>query len=181
MPRFVVLLRGINVGRAKRLAMADLRALLTDQGYAGVRTVLQSGNAVVDGPADAPEEHAARVAAAIRARLGLDVVCIVLTAGHLRAVAAAHPFADVAVDGSRMMVHVLSADPDPVLLAAHDPVALDPRHVRLGDRVIYQWCPDGLLAAPAVGPFVEKRLGVAVTARNWNTVGRLDGLVSAGR
>lgn len=176
-----MLLRGINVGRAKRLPMADLRALLTDLGYDGVRTVLQSGNAVVDGPPDAPDGQAARVAAAIRDRLGLDVACIVLTAGHLRAVAAANPFAELAVDGSRMMVHVLSADPDPALLVAHDPVALDPRHVRLGDRVIYQWCPDGLLAAPAVGPFAEKRLGVTVTARNWNTVGRLAGLLPDGQ
>jgi uncharacterized protein (DUF1697 family) len=39
--------------------------------------------------------------------------------------------------------------------------------------VIYQWCPDGILAAPAVGGFVEKRWKVVTTARNWNTVTKL--------
>ena len=63
------------------------------------------------------------------------------------------------------------------LAAAHDPIALDPRNARLGERVIYQWCPNGVLDAPAIGPFAEKHLGVAVTARNWNTVTRLAELV----
>lgn len=173
MPRFVVLLRGINVGRAKRVAMGDLRELLGDLGYLGVRTHLRSGNAVVTGDDADPAEHAARVEAAIVERLGLDVRCVVLTGEHLRAIVDGHPFADVATNGSRMMAHVLATAPDPALLAAHDPVALDPERARLGDRVIYQWCPDGVLAAPPVGTYAEKHLHVVVTARNWNTITKL--------
>jgi uncharacterized protein (DUF1697 family) len=177
MPRYVALLRGINVGRAKRVAMADLRDLLAALGYSEVRTHLQSGNAVLTGPDAAPSEHAARIEAAIGERLGLDVRCVVVTADELRGVVAGHPFADVATDGSRMMALFLSAVPDAGLLAAHDPVALDPERARLGHRVIYQWCPDGVLAAPPVAAFVEKHLGVHVTARNWNTVTKLATLV----
>jgi uncharacterized protein (DUF1697 family) len=44
MTHYVALFRGINVGRAKRVTMADLRALFVDFGYDDVRTVLQSGN-----------------------------------------------------------------------------------------------------------------------------------------
>jgi uncharacterized protein (DUF1697 family) len=51
--------------------------------------------------------------------------------------------------------------------------------VQLGDRVIYQWCPEGILAAPNVHGFVEKNLRVAVTARNWNTVTKLGILLAA--
>jgi uncharacterized protein (DUF1697 family) len=47
--RCVALLRGVNVGAHNRIAMPDLRAALQDIGCAGVRTYLQSGNAVVDG------------------------------------------------------------------------------------------------------------------------------------
>lgn len=43
---YVALLRGINVGRVKRLAMADLRALIEGLGYGDVRTLLNSGNVV---------------------------------------------------------------------------------------------------------------------------------------
>jgi uncharacterized protein (DUF1697 family) len=172
-PRYVALLRGINVGKAKRVAMADLRALLGDLGYTDVRTVLNSGNVVLTGDDAAPDAHAARIEAAIAERLGLDVRTVVLTGDELRAMVEGHPFADVATNGSRMMANILSARPDPALLAEHDPTALDPENSRLGERVIYQWCPDGVLAAPPVGGIAEKYLGVAVTARNWNTLTKL--------
>ena len=175
--RYVVLLRGINVGKAKRIAMADLRAMLADAGYTDVRTVLNSGNAVLTGADRDPDEHASAVHDAITDRFSMDVRCLVLTGERLKAIVDGHPFADVADNGSRMFAHVLSAAPDPALLAGHDPVALDPQWARLGDRVIYQWCPDGLLEAPAVGPYAEKHLGVTVTARNWNTLTKLADLV----
>jgi uncharacterized protein (DUF1697 family) len=173
MPRYVALLRGINVGRAKRVAMADLRALLADLGYTDVRTHLNSGNAVLTGDDAGPAAHAERIEAAISERLGLDVRCVVLTGDELRAIADSHPFPDVATNGSRMMAHVLATTPDPALLAEHDPVGLDPDNARLDGRVIYQWCPDGLLAAPQVGGFAEKHFRVPVTARNWNTITKL--------
>ncbi|MGC9668317.1 DUF1697 domain-containing protein [Planosporangium sp. 12N6] len=177
MPRYVALLRGINVGGNKRIAMADLRSLLSDLGYGDVVTHLQSGNAVFSGP-DAPTATVAgRIADGIADVLGLSVRCLVRTGAELRAVAAGNPLSDVAADGSRMLALFLSETPHPALLAAHDPTALAPAQVRLGDRVIYQWCPDGVLAAPPVSGFVEKHLGVAVTARNWNTVSKLTTLV----
>jgi uncharacterized protein (DUF1697 family) len=173
-PRHVALLRGINVGRNKRIAMADLRALLTGLGYTDVRTHLNSGNAVLTGDDGAtPAEHAERIETAITAELGLDVRCVVLSGDELRAIVDGHPFPNVATNGSRMMAHILATAPDPALLAEHDPVGLDPDNARLDGRVIYQWCPDGVLAAPPVGGFAEKHLHVAVTARNWNTVTKL--------
>jgi len=175
--RYVVLLRGINVGKAKRIAMADLREMLADLGYAEVRTLLNSGNAVVTGADGDPAEHAEKVRVGIADRFGMDVRCLVLTGDRLRAIVDGHPFVEIADNGSRMFAHVLSDAPDPDLLAAHDPVALDPERARLGDRVIYQWCPDGALAAPPVATYAEKHLGVTVTARNWNTMTKLVDLI----
>jgi uncharacterized protein (DUF1697 family) len=175
---YVVLLRGVNVGRAKRVAMADLRALLTELEGSGVRTLLNSGNAVLHVADTDPDALAAAVRDALARRLDLDVTCVVRTAPELRAVVAANPFPHVA-DGSRLMVHFLSTAPDPALLAAHDPVAVDPQRLRVGERVLYQWCPDGLLAAPDIGPAVA-RLGVTFTARNWNTVSKLAGILDTG-
>ncbi len=168
-----MLLRGINVGRAKRLAMADLRALLADAGYTAVRTVLNSGNAVVTGPDGSAAAHAARIEAAITARTGLDVRVVVLTAEQVQAIVAANPFADIATGadaGSRLLAHV-HAEP-PVAAEGTDPLAADPERARLVGRVLYQWCPDGVSAAPPVGfP------GVLVTSRNWNTITKLAALL----
>jgi uncharacterized protein (DUF1697 family) len=191
---YVVLLRGVNVGPHKRIAMADLRELLGGLGLTDVRTVLQSGNAVVTvGPADPAQAHSAqahsaqahsavlarRVEQELAERLGLRAGCLVVPGADLLQVVARNPFPDLADHGSRYLAIFLSERPDPALRAEHDPVGLDPDRVRVGERVIYQWCPDGILQAPPVSGFVEKRWRVTATARNWNTVAKLAALVSA--
>jgi uncharacterized protein (DUF1697 family) len=177
MPRYALLLKGINVGGNKKIAMADLRALLSDLGFTDVRTLLNSGNAVLTGDETDPERLASRIETAIADRFGMRVRCLVRTGEDLRRVIAGHPLRDVATNGSRMMALFLFAVPDPALMAEHDPTALAPAHVHLRDGVVYQWCPDGILEAPDVAGFVEKRLEVTVTARNWNTVEKLSALL----
>ncbi len=66
-----------------------------------------------------------------------------------------------------MMAHFLGAAPDPALLRVA--LALDPHNSFFGPGVLYQWCRDGVLAAPPI----TAGLGVTVTARNWNTVTKL--------
>jgi uncharacterized protein (DUF1697 family) len=179
MATFVALLRGINVGANKRIAMADLRELLTGLGFTDVRTLLQSGNAVFATRNTLPETLAGRITGAINEQLGLDVGCLVRKGDELQTVIEANPLGDVATNGSKLMALFLSKQPDPKLLKAHDPRSLAPEEIRLGDRVIYQWCPDGVLAAPAVGGFAEKYLDVTVTGRNWNTVTKLAALLAS--
>lgn len=178
MTRYVALLRGINVGRAKQIPMADLRTLLTDLGYTDVATLLRSGNAVFTG-SGAPHEVAGRIEDAISTKFGMTVGCVVRDGGEMAAVVAANPFPEAEAEGSRYLVHFLSAAPDPALLEANDPVGLDPDHIRLGDRVIYQWCPDGIMAAPDVGTYAVKNLGVVATGRNWNTVTKLAAMLES--
>src|ERR1700744_4210713 len=72
MKRYIALLRGINVGKAKRVPMADLRALMESLGYAGVRTLLNSGNAVFDAKAGTAASHAKKLRAAILDTIGVD-------------------------------------------------------------------------------------------------------------
>jgi len=158
--------------------MADLRALLSRLGFSDVVTLLQSGNAVFHGPDALPDELAARIERAIADELIMSVRCMVRTGPELRAVIDGNPFADRATQGSRFLALFLSANPDAELLARYDPRRLAPSEVQLGDRVIYQWCPEGILAAPNVHGFVEKNLNVAVTARNWNTVTKLATLLA---
>jgi uncharacterized protein (DUF1697 family) len=173
------MLRGINVGGHRRIAMADLRALLSGLGFSGVATLLQSGNAVFHDPGALPDELAARIERAIADEFMMSVRCMVRTGPELQAVVEGNPFAGVPTQGSRFLALFLSAAPDSELLAMYDPRSLAPSDVRLGDRVIYQWCPQGILAAPNVSGFVEKNLRVAVTGRNWNTVTKLSVLLGA--
>lgn len=179
MTRYVALIRGINVGGNQRLAMADLRRVLSRLGYAQVRTVLQSGNAVFDAHGAEPAALAAAIERAIADDLGMSVRCVVRSADAFRAVIERNPLREIATNGATLLALFLADEPDPRLQAEHDPAALAPGQVVVGEGVLYQWCPDGIAEAPPVGTLVEKHWRVAVTGRNWNTVMRLAALLDS--
>lgn len=173
MTGYAVLLRGINVGGNKKVAMADLRELLTDLGYRQVRTLLQSGNAVLT--ADEPAATVARrISDALAERYGTEIRVLALTADDLAAVEAAHPLRDVADNGSRMVVLWLFGE---VPADGPSPTELDPERIRVGDGVLYQWCPDGISNSPDLAAFVRKEWKLATTGRNWNTLEKLIGAI----
>src|SRR6185436_19471408 len=98
MPRYVALFRGINVGKAKRIAMADLRKLLEKLGYGDVKTLLNSGNAVFSAAAGAANKHARRIRAAVAGQLGVDALVIVKSAQDIAGIIADNKLEKVASD-----------------------------------------------------------------------------------
>lgn len=173
MTEYIALLRGINVGGKAKLPMAQLRELLAAEGFTNVRTLLQSGNVVLEAARTTPEKLGRRLEKLIKDRFELTVPCLVLTGQELRDALAVNPLAELADDGSKMVVIFLDAEPDPALLADNDPVALDPQRIVRRGRLIYQWCPNGILQSPPVPAIVERKLKVKATARNWNTAAKL--------
>jgi uncharacterized protein (DUF1697 family) len=170
MGRYVAFLRGINVGGNATIPMAELRTVLAGCGYTEVSTLLNSGNAIFTAPGDRPAEIETEMAAAIEARFGRAVRCLVRTGAELARVLAADPYAGVATDGARYVVAFLAGEPDPARLAAIDPDGYLPDRFAAAGREIYIWCPNGLADTKFTHAFFERRLGVAATVRNWNTV-----------
>jgi uncharacterized protein (DUF1697 family) len=170
--RYAVLLRGINVGRAHRVPMAELRELLAGEGHREVRTLLQSGNVALDSELS-PGELSSSVEQALERRFGFAVPTVVRTADELLAVLAGDPLRDVATDPTRYVVHFFGAEvPADVTeqLAAVDPV--DDEYVVEG-RELYLWCPHGQLQSPLSAALAKHKGGPVGTARNWATVGKL--------
>jgi len=176
MKRHIALLRGINVGKAKRVAMADLRALMTDLGFANVRTLLNSGNAVFDAKGGTAPAHAKRLRAAIRETLGVDCEVIVKTAADLAAAIAEHPLRRHADDDARLLV-VFTQDASALAeLKALEASDWAPEAFAAGDHAAWLWCADGIIesrVSKAVGKLLKER----GTARNWATVGKLQAMV----
>lgn len=175
---YIALLRGINVGRAKRVPMADLCKLVADLGFGDVRSVLNSGNVVFSGPAAKPPAVARAIEEALVLRLGVAARVIVLDGDELAAIIAANPLVERATDFSRLLVFVLE---QPELRALLDPLAerdWGAEGLALGDRAAYVWCPDGVLDS-AVAAAVGKQLGDKTTSRNWNTLSKLHALCGA--
>ena len=169
MTRYVVLLRGVNLGPKRRVPMDRLRSVLEQAGYSRVGTLLQSGNVVLSSPVD-PDRLERDVAALLGDTFGFEIPVVVRTAEELGAVVAADPFAGEITDPARYLVSFLSAEPDPARMRVLESADLAPERVALRGREIYSWHPDGAGRSPLAGLLTERRLGVQVTARNWRTV-----------
>ncbi|HEU4699384.1 MAG TPA: DUF1697 domain-containing protein [Gemmatimonadales bacterium] len=180
----IALLRGINVGRAKRVAMADLRALVAGLGYADVRTLLNSGNVVFRAPGGQPAaaaaKAAARIEAALAAELGLTARVTGLGADELAAIVAAEPFGALAADPSRYLVAVFRERGGAARLAGLVGRDWAPGALAVGARAAYLWCPDGILESPLLAA-MGRALGDGLTTRNWTTITKLHALAGAGK
>ncbi len=175
--RQAALLRGINVGPAKRVAMADLRALVESLGFAHARTLLNSGNVVYSAPGVTPGEAAARIEAALPERLGVSARVVALSAADLAAAVSENPLAAIADNCSRLLVAV---PVDPAAITALAPLAeLDwgDEALVVGPRVAYLWCPAGVIAS-ALAAAAGRALGDGVTSRNWTTMVKLAALAA---
>ena len=177
--RQVALLRGINVGRNKRIAMADLRALVSGLGYTEVSTHLQSGNVLLSAD-DPPDRVAQRIQAVIATETAFEVSVLVRTREAMDSVVADSPLADIVTDPTRLLVAFLSIPPERSWLDAAGLAGADPNLLGLGARELYIWCPDGILASPIPDALARvKHPGLVATSRNWRTVSKLRELLHA--
>jgi uncharacterized protein (DUF1697 family) len=167
MARLVAFLRGINLGSKRRVAMADLRALLEEMGYEDVRTVLASGNIVFTGAKAKARE---RLEAALAERFGMQIDVVVRTMAELRAVVEADPFKDEVDNPTRYFVVFCDRKPRVEDLAEED---FAPDRFAVGKHEVYAWCPDGMQNSRLMKALGKPGLAGTATARNWATVNKL--------
>ena len=171
--RYLVMPRGINVGTRNRVPMAELRSKLADEGYAGVATVLQSGNVVVSMEAARPDEVAGAMQRLLSDEFGVDVPCVVRTANQVVGVFERNPLHEIVSDPSRYLVNFLSKEPDPEVAGALLEEDHSPEAIAIEGSEAYVWTPDGVKAMTLSYAYLEKRFGVVATARNWNTLEKI--------
>ena len=171
----IALLRGINVGRAKRVAMADLRALVEGLGYGDVRTLLNSGNVVFTVPGTAKGDVASRIEKAIETQLGVSSRVTVITAAELAAIVEENPLLEIADNPSRLLIAVLNDKADRTRLEPLLKEDWGPDALAVGQRVAYMWCAGGLLES-RLADTIGRVLRDAVTTRNWATILKLHAL-----
>jgi uncharacterized protein (DUF1697 family) len=177
--RFAALLRGINVGRAKRVAMADLRALIEKLGYREVRTLLNSGNVVFGAPATVLGDHAGRIEEGIARTLGVSSRVTVLSAGEVARVIDENPLLDLATNPSLLLVFTVAEAEDRRALQAIVRADWGKEAAALGKHALYAWCPGGQIESP-LAIAVNRALGDRTTSRNWATFQKLAALLSGG-
>ena len=165
----IVLLRGINLGPANRVAMPALRELLAARGFEGVRTYLQSGNIVLESGLS-PTRLATECKRAIADEFGLDIEVLVRTRDELAEVVARNPLGEVAVNPKHYQVTFLSAELDRRQIEKLESLAAEPERLVVIGREVYAWHPDGVARSKLWARLGGQGLGVPATSRNWSTV-----------
>ncbi len=172
--RQVALLRGINLGPNRRIAMPALRERLQAD-YPGAQTYVQSGNIVLDADAP-PDDLAAELAQRLRGWFGLDVPVLVRTSSELAEVVSADPLHEDATDPKRYTVTFLDREPAATAIERVAGSAADGERLVHRGRELYAWFPDGQARSKLSLALTRAELGVLATARNWTTVTTLEAM-----
>ncbi|MEW2381420.1 DUF1697 domain-containing protein [Micromonospora sp. NPDC047707] len=170
MTRWVGLLRGVNVGGV-RLAMADLRRLVADLGHQDVQTYLQSGNVVFGSTVRDADALARGIERALADELGLTVPVLVRSGREMAAVAGGNPYADREDDPTRLLVAFLAATPATSAVAGLTVPGGETVAFTVTGREVFLHYPDGGYGrSKFTNTYLEKKLGVVATTRNWRSV-----------
>ncbi len=171
MNTYIALFRGINVGGTRIIPMKELVALLEELGCTGVRTYIQSGNAVFRHRASAPG-LAKRIRAAVGAAKGFEPEVLLLTPDRFARAAASNPFPEGEEDPAKLHLYFLAAEPKRPDLRMLEGLCSGGERFELQKDVFYLHAPNGI-GRSKMAARVEKALGVATTARNWRTVQKI--------
>lgn len=170
MKNYIALLRGINVSGQKKIKMAELKGLLDASPLFKVSTYIQSGNVLFSA-----DEEKSSVQALIEKRLaeayGYHVSVLVIAAKDFRIVRDQNPYINrPGVDAKKLYVTFLWENPNPEIAQVFDRLEMPEEFFVRQGQVVYLYLPNGAGRAKLSNNFIENKLGVTATTRNWNTV-----------
>ncbi|HEX8246170.1 MAG TPA: DUF1697 domain-containing protein [Longimicrobium sp.] len=167
MPKYIALLRAINVG-GHTVKMDQLRALFQALGFANVETFIASGNVIFDAPETDAAELETRIEAHLRRSLGYDVATFLRTPAEIGAAAAHEPFPRT--DGDSLYVIFLRAAPDAEAARRVEDLGSADDRFTFHARELYWWTRGRMSDSRVTGARLEKALGQPGTNRNLTTV-----------
>ena len=173
MPRYVALLRSVNVAGHGRIAMDELRASFTALGYADIASYIQTGNVLFTTTSRSESALAAAIEQRLAEDFGDSPAVLLRSVAELRRIGASSPYAKAGADKARHHVTFLATVPSGAALQALNLPPSGRDELVVDGKEVYVHTPDGYANTKYTGTFLERRLGVVSTTRNWNTVSKL--------
>jgi uncharacterized protein (DUF1697 family) len=172
MPVYVALLRGINVGKHRRVAMADIRTALTGAGFENVSTYIASGNVVLESGERSAAAVERSVEDALHEAIGIEIPTIVRTEAQLAKILATNPFLDRGAEPARLHVAFLKGKPSAAEAKALAAVEEEPDELVVRGAEIYLHYPDGQ-GRSRMAVNLARAMKTPGTVRTWKVVGKL--------
>lgn len=174
MTTYISILRGINVSGQKIVKMDALRKLYEDLGFESVTTYVQSGNVIFKGDYLELNNLEQKISKQIEKAFGLEVPIIVLTVDKLKQIIDNNPFQnDPNKKYSYLHVTFLSSNPDYYEKETIENKKQDKEEISFSENAIYLYCPKGYGRTKLTNNFLEAKLRVMTTTRNWKTINEL--------
>ena len=174
MNTFISILRGINVSGKKRIKMADLQNLYEELGFRSVTTFIQSGNVVFKTKDLSLEKMEQMISQQIKKDFRFEVPIIVMTLDQLKQTINKNPFiSDPEKIPSFLHVTFLSSKPAPYAKETIERKKRNGEEIIFSENVIYLYCPNGYGKTKLTNNFLESKIKVAATTRNWKTLNEL--------
>lgn len=172
MPVYIGLLRGINVGGKNKLPMKALSRILEQHNCTNIQTYIQSGNVIFEHPEHQTEELAEDITQTITQKHGFSPDVLIITVQNMKEATDKNPYPNAKAEPKSLHLFFLKDTPENPDIDALNTLKAESESFALINNVLYLHAPEGIgrskLAAQA-----EKKLGVSVTARNWNTINKL--------
>jgi len=180
MNKFISILRGINVSGQKKILMADLKAMYKALGFSSVITYIQSGNVIFETDIDDAKQLATMIKNQIKKQTSFDVPIIIRSHKQIKSIIANCPYGkvDLEQDGTKTLVTFLSDTPNKTKITDLLNIVKAPETLFIEAQDVYLHCPNGYGKTKLSNVFLERKLGVQATTRNWKTLLKLDELAS---
>jgi uncharacterized protein (DUF1697 family) len=165
------MIRGINVSGQKRVKMELVKEAYETAGFGDVVTYIQSGNIVFTSEDSSKDSVASTVQEVLKKLLDLDVIVFMRDRNEFQAIVDGFPFEKE--DTSKSHVTFLLAEPaegSNHAIEELNKLKAEPEQFHVAATEIYLHCPNGYGRTKLSNNNIEKKLGVAATTRNWNTV-----------
>lgn len=177
MTQYIALLRGINVGRAKRMAMAELRALINAMGGSHVSTLLNSGNVVFQFKTMSEAKLAKNIEARLLTHFGFTARTTVISASTLQTIVAENPLPEANLNPSKFLVAFVPETKSLQKMASLCQHTWIPDRIAIGTHAGYLACESGILQSQLLKAH-STLMGENTTTRNWATVLKLAAMVT---
>jgi len=173
--KFISLLRGINVSGKKAIKMSDLKSLYQEIGFQNVVTYIQSGNVVFDTEDKNSSSVMKKIQNAIESKYQFQVPVEIRTNREISKIIEACPFDsfDLKENGTKVLLTFLSESPLQKNIDELMKHVVNPDQLVIKDKAAYLYCPNGYGKSKLSNNFLEKKLGVDATTRNWKSVQKL--------
>jgi uncharacterized protein (DUF1697 family) len=174
MTTYISLLRGINVSGQKLIKMDDLKAMYRQLNFQNIETYLQSGNVIFWDEKSDPSDLATTISSKIQKQFGFEVPVIVLNVDDLKEIIEANPFKDdLRMDQQFLHVTFLASDPKEIDFEKIAAKKSAGEEIVLIKKAVYLYCPNGYGRTKQTNNFLETKLRVGATTRNWKTLNEL--------